>query len=136
MVSTYDKKCRKCERKIVMIMEKMISVKLRQLGVPTNIRGFDYLKTAIVLVDADHNYIYAITKRLYPDIAREHDTTPTRVERNIRHAIECAFSSGNFEELKTLGVVHWNSGKMTNGEFIGALYECLRYEMCGKGENR
>ena len=110
------------------ITEKRISEKLRHLGVPANIHGFSYIKTAIGLIASDEDYLHGITKNLYPTIAKKYNTTWQRVERSIRHAVERTFIDGDLEEIKTLGVVHYDSGKMTNGEFLGALYECLKYE--------
>ena len=110
------------------ITEKRISEKLRSLGVSVNNLGFAYIKTAIVIIASDEAYLHGITKNLYPTIAKKHNTTWQRVERAIRHAVERTFIDGDLEELKSLGVVHYDSGKMTNGKFLGALYECLKYE--------
>lgn len=110
-----------------MITERKVSEKLRSMGIPANLRGFAYIKTAVVLVSCDESYIYAITKRLYPDIARKHNTTASRVERAIRHAVEYAFLEGNVDEIGTLGAARYSDGKMTNSEFISALYENLKY---------
>ena len=110
-----------------MITERKVSEKLRSIGIPANLRGFAYIKTVVVLVSHDESYIYAITKRLYPDIARKHNTTAPRVERTIRHAVEYAFLEGNVNELGTLGAARYSDGKMTNSEFISALYENLKY---------
>ncbi len=114
--------------KFMSITEKRISEKLRKLGMPANLYGFSYTKTAIELIAEDENHLHRITKTLYPTIAKQHNTTPCRVERAIRHAVEMMFLNGDLNELATLGVPKARDGKLTNGEFLGALYEYLKYE--------
>ena len=111
-----------------MITEKTISKKLRQIGMPVSTKGFVYIKTAVNLIESDENYIYAITKRLYPDIAEKHNTKPQRVERAIRYAIDRVFINDVIDSFRPSGFVRGRSGKMTNGDFLGAMYECLKYE--------
>lgn len=111
-----------------MITEKRISEKLRSLGVPANLKGFFYLKTALIFMDRNPNYIHYMTKGLYPDIAKEHGTTASRVERSIRHAIEKVYLVGNLKEIQSLGTYSCNKGKMTNSEFIASLYEKMKFE--------
>lgn len=111
-----------------MVTEKKISEELRTLGVPCSCKGFFYLKTAILMVQEDVSYLDQLTKRLYVDVAKKYDTTSSRVERAIRHVIERIYVVGNLKELSTLGLCDPLKGKMTNGQFIGALWERLKYE--------
>ena len=110
------------------ITEKRISEKLRRLGVPANILGFASIKTALMLIASDESYLHKITKKLYPTIAEKYDTEASRAERAIRHAIELAYQNGDLEEIATLGVIQTRKDRMTNSEFLAALYECLKYE--------
>ncbi|WP_099206195.1 sporulation initiation factor Spo0A C-terminal domain-containing protein [Scatolibacter rhodanostii] len=105
-------------------MNKQIIEMLRKLGVPANLLGYEYLKTAITLCLEDSSYINRVTKRLYPDVAKAHDTTPSRAERAIRHAIEKACSKGD-EYIMCFGD---NRNKITNSEFIATVVEQLRME--------
>jgi two-component system response regulator (stage 0 sporulation protein A) len=108
------------------VTEKTVSQTLRNMGVAVNNYGFTYLKHAVLMVSEDESYLHSITKRLYPEIAKKCDTTPQRVERAIRHAVEMVFSYGN-PSIQELGLPHFSNGKMKNGEFIGAVCECLKY---------
>lgn len=108
------------------LTETQISKKLRKLGMPVNIYGFTYTKTALLLIAEDETFLNRLTttKGLYATIAEKHSSTKHLVERAIRNAKNIVFTRGEITELETLGV--WKV--MTNGEFIGALYECLKYE--------
>ena len=103
--------------------EDMITDMLRTIGVPAHIKGYRFLRDAILMVVEDPTLINAVTKILYPDIAREHNTTSSRVERAIRHAIEVAWDRGDLETLNHYfgGTVHSHRGKPTNSEFIAML---------------
>lgn len=103
--------------------EDMITDMLRTIGVPAHIKGYRFLRDAILMVVEDPTLINAVTKILYPDIAREHQTTSSRVERAIRHAIEVAWDRGDLETLNHYfgGTVHSHRGKPTNSEFIAML---------------
>ena len=103
--------------------EDMITDMLRTIGVPAHIKGYRFLRDAILMVVKDPSLINAVTKILYPDIAREHQTTSSRVERAIRHAIEVAWDRGDLETLNHYfgGTVHSHRGKPTNSEFIAML---------------
>ena len=94
---------------------------LREMGVPANILGYDYLSEAINMVAADRSAILSVTKILYPAVAEKFQTTPSRVERAIRHAIEVAWERGNLESIhKRFGyTVSARKGKPTSSEFIG-----------------
>ena len=96
---------------------------LHQIGVPAHIKGYYYLRSSIKMVVEDQTILSAITKRLYPDVARESGTTASRVERAIRHAIEVAWDRGNVEVLEQYFGYTINSsrGKPTNSEFIAMI---------------
>lgn len=100
---------------------------LHNLGIPAHIRGFNFLREAIILSVNDQSYIQNITKALYPTIARENSTTPSRVERAIRHAIEISFSRSG-EESNSLFSYSCNAskGKPTNSEFIATIADVIR----------
>lgn len=101
---------------------------LKDLGVAANLRGYHYLKNAIELVTNDMSYVQGICKRLYPEIAKRFSTTASRVERNIRHAIETGWLKGDEEtEAMLFGyTVSASRGRPTNGEFIGTVADYLR----------
>ena len=104
---------------------------LHEIGVPAHIRGYQYLREAILIVVANMDEINAITKSLYPQVAKTFGTTPSRVERAIRHAIEVAWDRGDIEILqKWFGwTVSNTKGKPTNSEFIAMLSDKLCLEM-------
>lgn len=110
--------------------ELMIVEHLRALGVPANLVGYRYLKCAIRLVLDKPGYIDTITCGLYPAVSKLNGTTPSRVERGIRHAIEVSWQRGDLEELhKYFGCVTSSSkGKPTNSEFIAAVAERIRLD--------
>lgn len=101
---------------------------IHQMGVPAHIKGYQYLRDAILLVIEDVNLLGAITKELYPMIAEKYNTTPSRVERAIRHAIELAWDRGNVEMMnKFFGyTINVERGKPTNSEFIAMVADKLR----------
>lgn len=101
---------------------------LLKCGVPQHIKGYQYLGTAIEAVIEDAKRIDAVTKLLYPLVAKAHDTTPTRVERAIRHAIEVAFDNMDLDfAMEMFGYsVDARRGKPTNSHFIAALAEVLK----------
>ena len=107
---------------------------LRRVGVPAHIKGDVCLKDALELCYGDGSYIHAVTKRLYPDIARREETTASRVERVIRHAIEVAWSRGGLDTLqKIFGcTTDASHDHPTNGEFIATLTEQLHIEQEAK----
>lgn len=100
---------------------------LLELGVPQHIKGYDYLKTAIALAVEDSEKTQAITKVLYPEIAKIHSTTVSRVERAIRHAIETAFNNADLDIVnKYFGYsVNRLIGRPTNSHFISAVAEIV-----------
>ena len=104
---------------------------IHEVGVPAHIKGYQYLRDAIMMTVDDMNVINAITKVLYPTVARHYSTTSSRVERAIRHAIEVAWDRGDVEVLqKVFGyTVSQTKGKPTNSEFISMLADRLRLEL-------
>ena len=103
---------------------------LHQIGVPAHIKGYYYLRSSIKMVVEDQSILSAITKRLYPDVAKENGTTASRVERAIRHAIEVAWDRGDLETLqKYFGYTVSNvKGKPTNSEFIAMIADRLQLQ--------
>lgn len=101
---------------------------IHQMGVPAHIKGYQYLRDAILFVIEEVNLLGAITKELYPMIAQKYNTTPSRVERAIRHAIELAWDRGNVEMMnKFFGyTINVERGKPTNSEFIAMVADKLR----------
>lgn len=109
-------------------LEKEVTDMIHSLGVPAHIKGYQYLRTAISMSVREPGLIGAITKQLYPMIAKEYETSPSRVERAIRHAIEVAWSRGKMETLEeTFGyTVSLGKGKPTNSEFIALVADKIR----------
>lgn len=103
---------------------------IHEVGVPAHIKGYQYLRDAITMVVEDMDLLSAVTKELYPAIAKQNNTTPSRVERAIRHAIEVAWNRGKIETINTLFgyTVHNDKGKPTNSEFIAIIADKLRLE--------
>ncbi|NLC07172.1 MAG: sporulation transcription factor Spo0A [Syntrophomonadaceae bacterium] len=101
---------------------------IHQMGVPAHIKGYQYLRDAIILVIGEINLLGAVTKELYPMIAQKYGTTPSRVERAIRHAIELAWDRGNIDMMnKFFGyTINVERGKPTNSEFIAMIADKLR----------
>ena len=111
-------------------MDVVISDIMRQIGVPAHIKGYQYLRDAIILAVNDIEMLNSITKVLYPTIAKKHQTTPSRVERAIRHAIEVAWSRGKMDTIDALFgyTVSTGKGKPTNSEFIALIADKIRLE--------
>ncbi|HHW30491.1 MAG TPA: sporulation transcription factor Spo0A [Clostridiaceae bacterium] len=103
---------------------------MHEIGVPAHIKGYQYLRDAIMMAVKDLDIINSITKQLYPSIARSYNTTPSRVERAIRHAIEVAWGRGQIETIESLFgyTVNLGKGKPTNSEFIAMIADKLRLE--------
>lgn len=112
-------------------LELRVTKMIHEVGVPAHIKGYQYLRDAIMMTVDDMNIINAITKVLYPTVARHYSTTSSRVERAIRHAIEVAWDRGDVEVLqKVFGyTVSQTKGKPTNSEFISMLADRLRLEL-------
>ena len=103
---------------------------IHEVGVPAHIKGYQYLRDAITMVVEDMDLLGAVTKELYPAIAQRNNTTPSRVERAIRHAIEVAWNRGKIETINSLFgyTVQNDKGKPTNSEFIAIIADKLRLE--------
>ena len=108
-------------------LESVVTEIIHEIGVPAHIKGYQYLREAIILTIRDMDMINAVTKALYPEVARKFSTTPSRVERAIRHAIEVAWDRGDLEVLqKFFGYTVSNiKGKPTNSEFIAMIADHL-----------
>ena len=117
-------------------LEATVTDIIHEIGVPAHIKGYQYLREAIILTIHDMDIINAVTKVLYPSVAKKFGTTPSRVERAIRHAIEVAWDRGDLETLqKFFGYTVSNiKGKPTNSEFIAMIADCLslRRKTCVK----
>ncbi len=109
-------------------MEAQVTKIIHQIGVPAHIKGYQYLRTAILMTIEDNDIINAVTKILYPTVAKKYQTTTSRVERAIRHAIEVAWDRGDVDTLNSyFGYTIQNSrGKPTNSEFIAMIADNLR----------
>ncbi len=109
-------------------MEVVITDIIHQLGVPAHIKGYHYLRTAILYSIEDKSLLESVTKMLYPTVAGIYDTTSSRVERAIRHAIEIAWDRGNVDTLNSFFgyTVDTGKGKPTNSEFIALITDKLR----------
>jgi len=112
-------------------IERSVTDTIHSVGIPANIKGYQYLRDAIIMSISDEALIGAITKQLYPKVAGRHNTSPSRVERAIRHAIEVACMRGNDEVLYRLFgyTVNNNKGKPTNSEFIALIADKLRLDL-------
>lgn len=112
-------------------LETIITDVIHEIGVPAHIKGYNYLREAISLCIQDKEFINSITKMLYPTVARNYQTTSSRVERAIRHAIEVAWSRGREEILNGIFgyTIDTNKGKPTNGEFIAMISDSIRLKM-------
>ena len=112
-------------------LEALVTNIIHEVGVPAHIKGYQYLREAIMMVVNDIEVINQITKQLYPDIAKKFHTTPSRVERAIRHAIEVAWSRGKADEVENIFgyTVSATKGKPTNSEFIAMIADKLRLEL-------
>ena len=113
-------------------MDRQISKIFVSIGISPHIKGYQYLRTAIKLCVKDTSIISSITKRLYPDVAKEYDTTPSKVERAIRHAIEVCWNRGKIDSINNIfgSQVFTRNDRPTNGEFIALLADKLLLDDC------
>lgn len=111
-------------------LEKDVTDMIHEIGVPAHIKGYQYLREAIMMSVQDIEMLNSITKVLYPTIAKKYQTTPSRVERAIRHAIEVAWSRGKMDTIDELFgyTVSTGKGKPTNSEFIALIADKIRLE--------
>ena len=112
-------------------IEALVTNVIHEVGVPAHIKGYQYLREAIIMVVSDIDIINQITKQLYPEIAVKYHTTPSRVERAIRHAIEVAWGRGKQDVVENIFgyTVSAAKGKPTNSEFIAMIADKLRLEL-------
>lgn len=112
-------------------LEALVTNVIHEVGVPAHIKGYQYLREAIMMVVNDIDIINQITKQLYPEIAEKYKTTPSRVERAIRHAIEVAWGRGQTDTVENIFgyTVSAAKGKPTNSEFIAMIADKLRLEL-------
>ena len=116
-------------------LELKVTEILHQIGVPAHIKGYHYLRDSIILSIEKPEIINAVTKQLYPTVAKKYDTTSSRVERAIRHAIEVAWDRGDVEVLNSYFgyTIQGSRGKPTNSEFIAMISDKLRLQMKSAG---
>ncbi len=112
-------------------LEMIITDIIHQIGVPAHIKGYNYLRDAIMMSVKNTEMLNAITKILYPTVAKKHQTTSSRVERAIRHAIEVAWDRGDMDTLDSYFgyTIHNNRGKPTNSEFIAMISDKIRLNL-------
>lgn len=124
--NAYEKKADLEERNL----EGKVTDIIHEIGVPAHIKGYQYLREAIIMSVVDMEMLNSITKILYPGIAKKYQTTPSRVERAIRHAIEVAWSRGKMDTIDELFgyTIHNGKGKPTNSEFIALIADKIRLE--------
>ena len=127
VISASETKIPKLDQKI----ENMVTDVIHEIGVPAHIKGYQYLRDAIIRTVNDMDMINAVTKALYPQVAKKFNTTASRVERAIRHAIEVAWDRGDLEVLqKYFGYTVSNiKGKPTNSEFIALISDRLQLQL-------
>lgn len=111
-------------------LELIVTDIIHDIGVPAHIKGYQYLRSAILMAVADIDILNSITKQLYPEIAELYNTTPSRVERAIRHAIEVAWGRGHMDTIDELFgyTIHAGKGKPTNSEFIALIADKIRLD--------
>ena len=116
-------------------IESMVTSMIHEIGVPAHIKGYQYLREAIMIAVKDMDVINAITKVLYPQVAKAFGTTPSRVERAIRHAIEVAWDRGDLDTLQRVFgyTVSITKGKPTNSEFIALIADKLQLRLKSTG---
>ena len=130
MYNNFVEYCNKTRKDGDKMIKKNITKLMKELGFPPHIKGYEYIRSAIILVLEDPKKINMLTKVLYPSIAKIYDTTPSRVERAIRNAIEIAFERGNTEVIYELFgyTIRQDKGKPTNLEFIATIVDKIRLD--------
>lgn len=125
-INAYEKEADFSERNL----EADVTEIIHEIGVPAHIKGYQYLRDAIVMSVNDMDMLNSITKILYPTIAKKYQTTSSRVERAIRHAIEVAWSRGKMDTIDEMFgyTIHNGKGKPTNSEFIALITDRIRLE--------
>ncbi|MBQ5398891.1 MAG: sporulation transcription factor Spo0A [Ruminococcus sp.] len=112
-------------------IELRVTEILHEIGVPAHIKGYNYLRDSIIMSIEKPDIINAVTKQLYPSVAKRYETTSSRVERAIRHAIEVAWDRGDVDVLNSYFgyTIHTGRGKPTNSEFIAMISDKLRLQL-------
>lgn len=118
------------KRELTYNLEKDVTDMIHEIGVPAHIKGYQYLREAIMMSVEEPDMLGSITKVLYPTIAKKYQTTSSRVERAIRHAIEVAWNRGRMETLDNLFgyTINNGKGKPTNSEFIALIADKIRLQ--------
>lgn len=118
------------EEELEFELEKRVTSIISEIGVPAHIKGFSYARSAIIMTVKNPDMINAVTKVLYPSVAKMYSTSPSRVERAIRHSIEVAWGRGNIETLDEIFgySIDDSRGKPTNSEFIAIIADLIRHE--------
>ncbi len=126
-----------CKQNTAEDLEITVTEVIHQIGVPAHIKGYHYLREAIILAIEDSEMINSVTKLLYPTVAKKFKTTSSRVERAIRHGIEVAWDRGDVDTLNSFFgfTIHNGRGKPTNSEFIAMIADKLRLEMKSNGNS-
>lgn len=111
-------------------LERQVTSVIHEVGVPAHIKGYQYVREAIIIAVQDMDVINAVTKVLYPEVAKRYSTTPSRVERAVRHAIEVAWERGDLDTLQRYFgyTVNSSKGKPTNSEFIAMIADRIRLQ--------
>ena len=111
-------------------LENRVTNMLHEIGIPAHIKGYHYLRDSIIMAVQDMDVLNAITKVLYPTVAKRYQTTSSRVERAIRHAIEVAWNRGKLDTLDELFgyTVSTGKGKPTNSEFVALIADTIQLE--------
>ncbi len=112
-------------------LEALVTEFIHELGVPAHIKGYQYIRSAIMMVIENMDLLNFITKQLYPEIAKAYNTTASRVERAIRHSIEVAWTRGKPETMNDIFgyTIHTGKGKPTNSEFIAMVADKIRLQI-------
>lgn len=121
---------KEADKKVSYNLERDVTDMIHEIGVPAHIKGYQYLREAIMMSVESPDMLGSITKVLYPTIARKNQTTASRVERAIRHAIEVAWNRGRMETLDALFgyTINTGKGKPTNSEFIALIADKIRLQ--------
>lgn len=112
-------------------LEKTVTEIIHEVGIPAHIKGYQFIRSAIIMAVNNMEVINSITKQLYPELAKMYRTTPSRVERAIRHSIEVAWNRGNSDTMEEMFgyTISSGKGKPTNSEFIAMIADRIRLQM-------
>lgn len=117
-------------------LEKYVTNLMLEIGMPANLKGYHYLREAVMISEKDTDVSIAVTKLLYPQVAKKYNSTSQKVERSIRNAIEVTWSRGNIENIEKLFGYSRESGKNrpTNSEYIARIKEKIRFDFLEEKE--